>query len=332
MKQYAFKNSTGVTIPAGAVMTVTGEDGNGILTVAQCTVANSLYVVFNGPADVPSGAYGTAFPCSPDTLAAINTADLPYTYSDTFGTVSGDWNIRKGGHGFRVPTQPYQGLANVMPDPVGASSPPAANWSTSAAGILTTNAQSGAGGKTTNPGPGVDGGWWVNSTMVGTAGNSVVKPYYATYTSSSGGYSPTYSVFVGPLPLNNSPVLNQFYSSISFKSAGNSLPSNPTVQCSGLAVSAATPVVATMCLAIGDPVIPISSGAAPQGLGVFRDVAGSPVLQPGIDASTPAGITFVGGIATGYTNPTTTVSLAYNSATKVLTVTVNGTSAGIALM
>lgn len=121
MKSYPFKNATGGTIPAGAALVPSGGlDANGLMLVTQPAADSSLFVVFNGPGDVPDGATGVAFDWTAgDVPVGVNPADAPYTAADTFGTAAGDWLLRKGKKGFRVVTPTIQGIANAMPDPLG---------------------------------------------------------------------------------------------------------------------------------------------------------------------------------------------------------------------
>lgn len=119
MREFHFSNTTGGTIPAGAAMVPTGVDASGFLTVAQPTVDSSMFVVFNGPVDVATGAKGVAFGWDGGVVpVGVNSADEPYTAADTFGTAAGDWKLRKGKFGFRLPTPSIQGLANAVPDPM----------------------------------------------------------------------------------------------------------------------------------------------------------------------------------------------------------------------
>ena len=161
MREFAFVNSTGSTIPAGAALRPTGVNAAGFTTVAQANADSSMYVIFNAPVDVANGAYGVAFGWDSGVVpVAVDPADEPYTSADTFGTKSGDWRLRKGFKGFRLPTASVQGIANAVPDPAGGTAT-LANWSASVAGILTTDAQTGAGLKQT--GTGTDGvlpGWY----------------------------------------------------------------------------------------------------------------------------------------------------------------------------
>lgn len=120
MREFAFVNGTGSTIPAGAALRPTGVNAAGFTTVAQANADSSMYVIFNAPVDVANGAYGVAFGWDSGVVpVAVDPADEPYTSADTFGTKSGDWRLRKGFKGFRLPTASVQGVANAVPDPAG---------------------------------------------------------------------------------------------------------------------------------------------------------------------------------------------------------------------
>lgn len=120
MREFAFVNGTGSTIPAGAALRPTGVNAAGFTTVAQANADSSMYVIFNAPVDVANGAYGVAFGWDGGVVpVAVDPADEPYTSADTFGTKSGDWRLRKGFKGFRLPTASVQGVANAVPDPAG---------------------------------------------------------------------------------------------------------------------------------------------------------------------------------------------------------------------
>lgn len=126
MRAFRFINTTGGTIPAGAAMVPTGKNAAGLTTVAQPTADSSMQVIFNAPVDVPNNGVGVAFGWDGGVVpVAILAADEPYTAADTFGTKNGDWRLRKGNKGFRLPTASVQGIANAVPDPLGAAVLPA---------------------------------------------------------------------------------------------------------------------------------------------------------------------------------------------------------------
>lgn len=177
MKSYPFSNTTGGTIPAGAALVPAGIDANGLMLVGQPTADSSMFVVFNGPADVPAGATGVAFDWTAgDVPVGVNAADAPYTTANTFGTKAGDWLLRKGKTGFRVVTDTIQGIANAMPDPLGAAGAGSV-WSTTDAGILTTGDQTGLGIKTSTA--------WDSQGSFTSTGN--YWPYIATATATDYG-------------------------------------------------------------------------------------------------------------------------------------------------
>ena len=99
----AFRNDSGETIPAFAVMRITGVvtiEGRAVLTVAKPNADSLKNVLFNSSASVSSGGYGSGtyeFPC----YAKYQTSSSA-VLNDEWGTANGLWALKKDNTGFAI--------------------------------------------------------------------------------------------------------------------------------------------------------------------------------------------------------------------------------------
>lgn len=350
MRAFRFVNTTGGTVPAGAAMTPTGKNTDGLTTVAQPTADSSMRVIFNAPVDVPNNGVGVAFGwdggCVP---VAVLAADEPYTSADTFGTKSGDWRLRKGFKGFRLPTPSIQGIANAVPDPAGDVGTPA-NWSASVAGILTTADQTGAGRKKTSRGTDNSrGAWWTQETEAVNDNFNGYIPYSADYTTVAGMTTP--AAEVGGVQIQLWPITTPFGATpvfadqIATKIAATHRSGRATALwfLEGVTTSKKYLVLGAEGVSSGSTHFALFRGGAlvegqdrTVGGLVFTGglITGGTLSVPAANVTGLAAVATTGDYAsiTGTKPPaTTTVAASYDSGTKDLTVTVNGVSAVVNL-
>jgi hypothetical protein len=98
-----FQNVSGESIPAFAVMRVTGTaviNGMPAITCAKPNATSYNFYVINGPHDVQNGAYGQCT-YGPSVVVRYNTGTSP-TLDAEWGAVNGSWLLGSGGTGFRV--------------------------------------------------------------------------------------------------------------------------------------------------------------------------------------------------------------------------------------
>ena len=119
-----YQNTTGETIPPGALLEPTGSlTADGLLIVQKPTRNSSLGLLVNDLLETLPGQYGQYRPPSPQVTLAVH-ADDTLTAADTLGSKSGDWYARKGYAGFRPVGAAYSGFVAAIPDVGGSSAAP----------------------------------------------------------------------------------------------------------------------------------------------------------------------------------------------------------------
>lgn len=96
-----FKNVSAETIPAFAVMRVTGTiqvEGMTAITCAKPNSSSFSFYVVNGPAAVRAGFFGQ---CTYGPSLVVRYSGSP-SLDDDLGPTNGSWEISSGGSGFRV--------------------------------------------------------------------------------------------------------------------------------------------------------------------------------------------------------------------------------------
>lgn len=179
----AYRNGTAETVPAFALLRITGNDDDGTPVVAKPNADSMPFLLVNGPSEVIAGGNGVATYSEPVPVA-YNDAATP-AVGDTWGSANGSWLLTTGKIGWRVMSEPtgYETVEAVR-DGNGGSG---VAWSTTVAGILTTTAQTGGGRKTATTGTDASrGGWWADGVQVGGDNSGTGWfPFYAQYNATS---------------------------------------------------------------------------------------------------------------------------------------------------
>lgn len=108
------KNVSGVTIPSGGLLRVTGIDPDtGAFTVDKPDTNGDPAVAVNSEILIPAGGAGVAHWGS-RAVAAYAAADGTPAPGDQWGAMAGSWLLHRGRAGFEILAGPGQGLVNVV--------------------------------------------------------------------------------------------------------------------------------------------------------------------------------------------------------------------------
>lgn len=109
-------NQAGETIPAGALLRITGQDSSGRLEVGKpdSTSQGCNDLLINGPAEIASGCYGFATRDLP-TMALYDTGDGTPAVGEIWGPSNGSFKLRKAWPGYRIADAGASGSVLVGP-------------------------------------------------------------------------------------------------------------------------------------------------------------------------------------------------------------------------
>lgn len=107
-------NSSGETVPAFALMRVTGVDtSSGSLIVGKPNADNQTNLLVNGPCEIPSGLQGIGMWGVP-AVVCYDTGDGTPVAGDEWGAESGGWKLRNAKTGYIVSGVLGTGFVSVM--------------------------------------------------------------------------------------------------------------------------------------------------------------------------------------------------------------------------
>lgn len=104
VRKLRVSNAAAEVIPPHALLRVTGNDADGLLTVAKPNADSLPYLLVNGPLPIAVGATGLATFDEP-TPVSYDDAHTPAA-GDTWGSANGSWLLTHGKTGWRVMGSP----------------------------------------------------------------------------------------------------------------------------------------------------------------------------------------------------------------------------------
>lgn len=116
----AVLNTTSETIPAFAIMQITGVDGDGVVQVAKCTTDSTKLFLINSGTVIGAGDRGVGYaPMEMPYWVYYDTADTPAN-GQQWGPASGSWKATKNKTGLLMlemtaeAVRPATGLAPAI--------------------------------------------------------------------------------------------------------------------------------------------------------------------------------------------------------------------------